>query len=86
MQMTSKDSINITAFTWPAGFDSDSTHAGLKEEQDDMGWIYSEVPASAAGVYTTNQFQAAPTKLTKQTINLKHQLQAVVMNSGNANS
>ncbi|MDM7516837.1 bifunctional glutamate N-acetyltransferase/amino-acid acetyltransferase ArgJ [Lentilactobacillus sp. TOM.63] len=86
MQMTSEDSINITAFTWPAGFDSDSIHAGLKEEQDDMGWIYSKVPASAAGVYTTNQFQAAPTKLTKQTINLKHQLQAVVMNSGNANS
>ncbi|MEE8823247.1 arginine biosynthesis bifunctional protein ArgJ [Lentilactobacillus sunkii] len=86
MQMTSEDSIEVSKFTWPKGFYADSTHAGLKPDQDDMGWIYSETPADAAGVYTTNQFQAAPTKLTKLTINVAHQLQAVVMNSGNANS
>ncbi len=86
MQMTSEDLIEVTEFTWPKGYDADSTHAGLKPDQDDMGWIYSEEPADAAGVYTTNQFQAAPTKLTKQTINLAHKLQAVVMNAGNANS
>ncbi|GAA3194578.1 bifunctional glutamate N-acetyltransferase/amino-acid acetyltransferase ArgJ [Lentilactobacillus kefiri] len=86
MQMTSEDLIEVSTFTWPKGFYADSTHAGLKQDSDDMGWIYSEAPADAAGVYTTNQFQAAPTKLTKQTINLAHQLQAVVMNSGNANS
>lgn len=86
MQMTSEDSIEVTEFTWPKGFYADSTHAGLKPDQDDMGWIYSETSADAAGVYTTNQFQAAPTKLTKQTINLDHKMQAVVMNSGNANS
>lgn len=86
MQMTSEDSIEVSEFTWPKGFYADSTRAGLKPDQDDMGWIYSGTPADAAGVYTTNQFQAAPTKLTKQTINLAHQLQAVVMNSGNANS
>ncbi|KRL22323.1 bifunctional glutamate N-acetyltransferase/amino-acid acetyltransferase ArgJ [Lentilactobacillus kisonensis] len=86
MQMTSENSIEVTAFTWPTGFYSDATHAGLKEAQDDMGWLYSQVPASAAGVYTTNQFQAAPTKLTKATINRQYQLQAVIVNSGNANS
>lgn len=51
-----------------------------------MGWLYSEVPAKAAGVYTTNQFQAAPIKLTKQTINHAHMLQAMIINSANANS
>ncbi|CAM3007421.1 bifunctional glutamate N-acetyltransferase/amino-acid acetyltransferase ArgJ [Lentilactobacillus buchneri] len=86
MQMTSKTLIEVSQFTWPKGFSADSTHAGFKPDQDDMGWLYSSTPANAAGVYTTNQFQAAPTKLTKQTINLAHQLQAVVMNSGNANS
>ncbi|MDC4186244.1 bifunctional glutamate N-acetyltransferase/amino-acid acetyltransferase ArgJ [Loigolactobacillus coryniformis] len=73
-------------FTWPQGFKADGVHAGLRKVKLDMGWLYSAQPAAAAGVYTTNQFQAAPTKLTKKTINLKHQLQAIVLNSANANS
>ncbi|AKP67885.1 bifunctional glutamate N-acetyltransferase/amino-acid acetyltransferase ArgJ [Companilactobacillus ginsenosidimutans] len=87
MKTSSEDAIayNVVPFAWPKGYQSDGIHAGLREGKD-MGWIYSEVPAQAAGTYTTNQFQAAPTKLTKQTINIKHELQAVVMNSANANS
>ncbi|MFD1318465.1 bifunctional glutamate N-acetyltransferase/amino-acid acetyltransferase ArgJ [Loigolactobacillus zhaoyuanensis] len=73
-------------FTWPQGFKADGVHAGLRKEKLDMGWLYSQKPAAAAGVYTTNQFQAAPTKLTKQTIDQQHQLQAIVVNSANANS
>jgi len=78
----------VIPFTWPKGYKSDGVHAGLRKNPDkkDMGWLYSEVPAQAAGTYTTNQFQAAPTKLTKQSINLNHELQAVVMNTANANS
>lgn len=76
----------LDTYTWPNGFYGDGINAGLRKVKKDLGWLYSEVPAAAAGVYTTNQFQAAPTKLTKQTINLNHQLQAVVMNSANANS
>ncbi|WP_283680024.1 bifunctional glutamate N-acetyltransferase/amino-acid acetyltransferase ArgJ [Lentilactobacillus sp. Marseille-Q4993] len=78
--------IKKIGFTWPQGFHSDAMNVGIKADKLDFGWLVSEVPASAAGVYTTNQFQAAPTKLTKETINNGHQLQAVVMNSGNANS
>ena len=81
--MTKHEINTLTTFTWPKGFYADGLHAGLKEEKKDLGWLYSKVPAAAAGVYTTNQFQAAPTKLTKQTVNLDHQLQAVVMNSQN---
>ncbi|WP_125588390.1 bifunctional glutamate N-acetyltransferase/amino-acid acetyltransferase ArgJ [Companilactobacillus jidongensis] len=76
----------IIDFTWPNGYYSDGLHAGLRKVKKDMGWIYSEIPAQAAGTYTTNQFQAAPTKLTKQTINQDHQLQAIIMNSAIANS
>lgn len=73
-------------FTWPAGFYADGVHAGLRKNKLDMGWLYSKVPAAAAGVYTTNQFQAAPTKLTKTLIQVGHQLQAMILNSAVANS
>lgn len=76
----------LDTYTWPTGFYGDGINAGLKKHKKDMGWLYSKVPAATAGVYTTNQFQAAPTKLTRQTINIDHQLQAIVMNSANANS
>lgn len=88
MQTSSDDAtaFKTIPFTWPKGYKSDGVHAGLRQDKKDMGWIYSEVPAQAAGTYTTNQFQAAPTKLTKKLINQDHQLQAVIMNSANANS
>ena len=75
-------------FTWPKGYKADGVHVGLRKNPNkkDMGWLYSEIPAQAAGTYTTNQFQAAPTKLTKQTINQQHLLQGMVMNTAVANS
>ncbi|APX71463.1 bifunctional glutamate N-acetyltransferase/amino-acid acetyltransferase ArgJ [Companilactobacillus allii] len=76
----------IIEFTWPKGYQSDGLHAGLRKVKNDMGWIYSTTPAKAAGTYTTNQFQAAPTTLTKNTINKNHTLQAIIMNSAVANS
>ncbi|GAA3322345.1 hypothetical protein GCM10020331_041850 [Ectobacillus funiculus] len=45
-----------------------------------------EVPASCAAVYTRNQFQAAPIVVTKDSIAAHGKLQAVVVNSGNANA
>lgn len=78
----------VIPFTWPKGYKADGIHSGLRKnpEKEDMGWLYSQVPAQAAGTYTTNQFQAAPTKLTKETINQDHLLQAMVMNTAIANS
>ncbi|GAA3612113.1 bifunctional glutamate N-acetyltransferase/amino-acid acetyltransferase ArgJ [Secundilactobacillus similis] len=74
-------------FQWPAGFYNDGIEIGLGTvDKKDFGYLFSEVPATAAGTYTTNQFQAAPTKLTKNTINHNHHLQAVVVNSAIANS
>ncbi|MFC6175757.1 bifunctional glutamate N-acetyltransferase/amino-acid acetyltransferase ArgJ [Companilactobacillus huachuanensis] len=85
---TEEQTYEVIPFTWPKGYKSDGVYVGLRKnpEKKDMGWLYSEVPAQAAGTYTTNQFQAAPTKLTKQTINKEHLLQGIVMNTANANS
>ena len=74
------------AFTWPQGFFADGIHAGLRKKKLDLGWLYSKEPASAAGVYTTNQFCAAPTALTKKVITANHQLQALIVNSAVAKS
>jgi len=41
----------------PLGFHADGQHVGLKHKSKDLGWIYSDVPAAAAGVFTTNQVQ-----------------------------
>lgn len=73
-------------FTWPQGFYSDGVNTGMRQNRPDLGWIYSKIPAAAAGVYTTNKVCAAPTTLTKQIVTQNHQLQAIVMNSVFANS
>ena len=45
-----------------------------------------DVPASCAAVYTTNQIQAAPLQVTKDSITAEGKLQAIIVNSGNANA
>ena len=70
----------------PLGFSADGLHAGFKKKKLDFGWIVSEVPASVAGVYTTNKVIAAPLLVTKASIQKNQKLQAIVVNSGVANS
>ena len=70
----------------PLGFSADGLHAGFKKKKLDFGWIVSEVPASVAGVYTTNKVIAAPLLVTKASIQKSQKLQAIVVNSGIANS
>ena len=70
----------------PLGFSADGLHAGFKTKKLDFCWIVSEVPASVAGVYTTNKVIAAPLLVTKASIQKSQKLQAIVVNSGVANS
>ncbi len=70
----------------PLGFSADGLHAGFKKKKLDFGWIVSEVPASVAGVYTTNKVIAAPLLVPKASIQKSQKLQAIVVNSGVANS
>ena len=70
----------------PLGFSADGLHAGFKKKKLDFGWIVSEGPASVAGVYTTNKVIAAPLLVTKASVQKSQKLQAIVVNSGVANS
>jgi glutamate N-acetyltransferase/amino-acid N-acetyltransferase len=70
----------------PKGFSAGGLHCGLKKSgRHDLGAILCEVPAVAAAVYTTNLIQAAPLKVTRESLQ-DGRLQAVVVNSGNANA
>jgi glutamate N-acetyltransferase / amino-acid N-acetyltransferase len=73
--------------TTPKGFRAGGVHCGLKKVQkNDLGAIVCDVPASVAAVYTTNAVQAAPLGVTRESIAQEGKLQAMIVNSGNANA
>jgi len=69
----------------PKGYKASGIHCGIKKAKKDLAVIYSEVPASAAGVFTTNKVKAAPVILSREKV-LKGRIQGIVVNSGNANA
>ena len=79
--------MQITAggVTAPRGFLAGGIHAGLKKENKDLGLIFSRVPCKAAAVYTKNVVKAAPLHISKQHL-ADGSIQALVVNSGNANA
>ena len=56
-----------------------------KGRKRDLALIVSEVPATVAGMFTTNQVCAAPVKVCMERM-MKGVAQAIVVNSGNANA
>ncbi|HHY21880.1 MAG TPA: bifunctional glutamate N-acetyltransferase/amino-acid acetyltransferase ArgJ [Bacilli bacterium] len=70
----------------PKGFKATGVYAGVKKKRLDLGAIVCDVPASSAAVYTLNNVQAAPLKVTKESIAKEGKLRAVIVNSGNANA
>ncbi|HEY0827688.1 MAG TPA: bifunctional glutamate N-acetyltransferase/amino-acid acetyltransferase ArgJ [Bacilli bacterium] len=75
------------SITTPKGFRAGGLHCGLKKtNRYDLGVIVCDLPAAAAGVYTLNVFQAAPLHVTRSSIAVEGKLQAMVVNSGNANA
>ncbi|WP_141432821.1 bifunctional ornithine acetyltransferase/N-acetylglutamate synthase [Bacillus sp. 03113] len=83
-----KEIVEITdgSLITPKGFHTAGVHAGLRYSKKDVGVIFSEVPASSAAVYTTSYFQAAPLKVTQESIAQEGLTQAVVVNSACANA
>ena len=69
------------------GFTANGIHCGIRHNKTkrDLALIYSEVPAAAAGVYTTNLVKGAPITVTKAHI-ADGKAQAMLCNSGNANT
>lgn len=69
------------------GFTANGIHCGIRKNhlKKDLSLILSAVPASAAAVYTTNLVKGAPLVVTKK--HLQNGIaQAVICNSGNANT
>jgi len=65
---------------FPRGFRCASRNCGLKPSAKDLALFVSEVDASAAAVFTRNQFPGAPVILGRETIR-GGQLRGVVVNS-----
>ena len=84
------------AVTFPRGWKAGSAACGIKAftagasampsgQRDDLAVIFSERPCDAAGVFTTNKVKSA-TIVIDQLHLRQNRVQAVVVNSGNANA
>ncbi len=72
--------------TFPRGFRAAGVTAGMKPSgRADLGLLVADEGRSAAGLFTTNAFAAAPVRLSRQRLS-RGLVQAVVVNSGQANA
>ncbi len=70
----------------PKGFLFAAVEAKIKyQDRPDLGLIFSERPAYCAGVFTTNDFQAAPVILGRRRV-AAGKARAILVNSGCANA
>ncbi len=69
------------------GFTANGVHCGIRpnRRRRDLALIASSVPARAAAVYTTNRVKGAPLTVTRAHL-ADGRAQAVICNSGNANT
>ncbi|HUO58455.1 MAG TPA: bifunctional glutamate N-acetyltransferase/amino-acid acetyltransferase ArgJ [bacterium] len=71
----------------PSGYLTSGVHAGLKSRGKlDMALFYSRFPATAVGMVTTNQVKAAPARHTEASLKKGNKIQAIVVNTKNANA
>lgn len=69
------------------GFQFAGISSGIKKTGDkDLALIFSEVPATTVGLFTTNKIKAAPVKLAIKRLSGQKKCQAIIINSGNANA
>jgi glutamate N-acetyltransferase/amino-acid N-acetyltransferase len=72
----------------PQRFLTSAVGCGIKNPEAprlDLALVYSEVPCSSAGTFTTNRVKAAPVRVTQAHLR-KGNLRAIIANSGNANA
>ena len=73
--------------TYPRGFLAAGISAGIKPgRKKDLALVFSEKPAVAAAVSTTNKFKAASLLLSLNHLRQAGGKQAILLNSGNANA
>ena len=71
----------------PVGYRYATTYAGIRKvEKDDVALIVSDMPASAAAVFTKNRVVAGPVTVAKRNVRVSRgRMQAILVNAGNAN-
>jgi glutamate N-acetyltransferase/amino-acid N-acetyltransferase len=69
-----------------SGFEGAGLHSGVKRKKKDLGIIYAKDPCVASGVFTQNITKAAPVILSEKHTKSFAGIQAIVVNSGNANA
>lgn len=69
------------------GFQASGIHCGIRKNKSkrDLGLIYCKKRCTAAAVYTTNLVQSSPITVTRKNLTDGY-AQAVIVNSGNANT
>jgi glutamate N-acetyltransferase / amino-acid N-acetyltransferase len=87
----SKEKLVPTSGTYPKGFFVSGTHVGVKPsnvDHPDLALLTSERPCTAAAVFTTNKFQAAPVVISRQTLQERsgQGIRSIVVNAGCANA
>lgn len=76
-----------TSGSYPKGYRVGAVSSGVKKNsQLDLSLIVSETPASAAAVFTTNKFKAAPVQLSTKILQETQKVNSIVINSGCANA
>ena len=83
-----KQEEQLTASTMPAFFVASGVAAGIKKTgAPDLALIVSEMPCTAAAVFTQNRFAAAPVTYDRSVLALNPEgIQAILINSGCANA
>lgn len=71
----------------PIGFKANGLHCGIRKNKSkkDLSLIYSDVMCNVSCTYTLNKVKGAPIYVTKENIK-DHMAQAIIVNSGNANT
>src|SRR5690554_2022167 len=68
------------------GYSAWGLAGGIKQDGlADLALVYSEYPAKAAGVFTTNKVKAAPVIVSREHLRAEN-ARAIIINSGNANA
>ncbi|KAF7725384.1 hypothetical protein EC973_009652 [Apophysomyces ossiformis] len=86
---TRKQSFIPSGGQYPHGFRATGIHCGVKKSGlKDLALVLSEKPCTGAAVFTTNKFQAAPVKVSQETLKEHNgdRLYGIVTNSGCANA
>ncbi|MBU4444822.1 MAG: bifunctional ornithine acetyltransferase/N-acetylglutamate synthase [Candidatus Marinimicrobia bacterium] len=79
--------IDSPKITDPKGYTAAATRAGFKRKGKDLCIIKSEAPAQCSAKFTKNMIKAAPVLAGMATLkNSGKMLQALIVNSGNANA